>query len=61
MNDIKAPDELFRLDRNGKLARLTDTNRDLIAQLDPVTLRKFSFTGANNDRVWGWTLKPDAT
>ena len=59
MNDIKAPDELFRLDRNGKLARLTDTNRDLIAQLDPVTLRKFSFTGANNDRVWGWTLKPD--
>jgi len=59
MNDIKAPDELFRLDRNGKATRLTDTNRDLIAQLDPVTLRKFSFTGANNDRVWGWTLKPD--
>ena len=59
MNDIKAPDELFRLDRNGKATRLTNTNRDLIAQLDPVTLRKFSFTGANNDRVWGWTLKPD--
>ena len=59
MNDIKAPDELFRLDRNGKVARLTNTNRDLLAQLDPVTLKKFSFAGANNDKVWGWTLKPD--
>lgn len=59
MNDIKAPDELFRLDRNGKVTRLTNTNRDLLAQLDPVTLKKFSFAGANNDKVWGWTLKPD--
>ena len=29
-----------------------------LAQLDPVKLKKFSFTGANNDKVWGWTLKP---
>src|SRR5439155_26614540 len=26
--------------------------------LDPVRFTKFSFAGANNDRVWGWTLKP---
>ena len=58
MNSIKAPDDLYRLDRRGKTARLTDVNRDLLAELDPVSFEKFSFTGANNDRVWGFKLKP---
>ena len=58
MNSIMAPDDLYRIDAGGRLARLTDVNRELLAQLDPVTFQKFSFTGANNDRVWGWTLKP---
>jgi dipeptidyl aminopeptidase/acylaminoacyl peptidase len=58
MNSIMAPDDLYRLDAQGKAAKLTDLNRDLIAQLDPVTFNKFSFTGANGDTVWGWTLKP---
>jgi dipeptidyl aminopeptidase/acylaminoacyl peptidase len=58
MNSIKAPDEIYLLDRRGKAKQLTDTNRDLLAQLDPVIFDKFSFTGANNDTVWGWTLRP---
>jgi dipeptidyl aminopeptidase/acylaminoacyl peptidase len=58
MNSIMAPDDLYRLDAGGHASRLTDVNRQLLAQLDPVTLQKFSFTGANNDRVWGWELKP---
>ena len=58
MNSIMAPDDLYRLDPRGRPTKLTDLNRDLLAQLDPMTFRKFSFTGANNDRVWGWTLKP---
>ena len=58
MNSVAAPDDLFRLDAGGRWTRLTDINRELLAQLDPVTFTKFSFTGANNDRVWGWTLKP---
>lgn len=58
MNSIMAPDDLYRLDARGGPARLTDLNHDLLAQLDPVTLQKFSFAGANNDTVWGWTLKP---
>jgi dipeptidyl aminopeptidase/acylaminoacyl peptidase len=58
MNNITAPDDLYRLDARGKISRLTDLNHDLLAQLDPVTFQKFSFTGANNDTVWGWTLKP---
>jgi dipeptidyl aminopeptidase/acylaminoacyl peptidase len=58
MNSIMAPDEIFRLDRNGHPTQLTFVNRDLLAQLDPVTFHKFSFKGANNDTVWGWELKP---
>jgi len=58
MNSIRAPDDLYRLDSRGSTARLTDLNRALLAQLDGVTFQKFSFAGANNDTVWGWTLKP---
>ncbi|MFL6758859.1 prolyl oligopeptidase family serine peptidase [Sphingomonas sp.] len=58
MNTIMAPDDLYRLDAGGHATRLTDVNRELLAQLDPVAFQKFSFTGANNDRVWGWELKP---
>lgn len=58
MNNIMAPDDLYRLDARGRAVKLTDVNRELLAQLDPMTFHKFSFQGANNDAVWGWTLKP---
>ena len=58
MNSIFAPDDLYRVDAKGRAIQLTAVNRALLDQLDPVTLKKFSFTGANNDTVWGWTLKP---
>jgi len=58
MNSVMAPDDLYRLDARGQAAKLTDLNRALLSQLDPVTFNKFSFAGANNDRVWGFTLKP---
>jgi dipeptidyl aminopeptidase/acylaminoacyl peptidase len=61
MNSIVAPDDLYRLDGRGGSAKLTDLNGALLAELDPVTFHKFSFTGANNDTVWGWTLKPANT
>jgi dipeptidyl aminopeptidase/acylaminoacyl peptidase len=61
MNSIMAPDDLYRLDAGARLTKLTNVNRDLLAQLDPVSFQKFSFAGANNDRVWGWTLKPVST
>jgi dipeptidyl aminopeptidase/acylaminoacyl peptidase len=61
MNSIAAPDDLYRIDSSGRLAKLTDVNGPLLAQLDPITLTKFSFKGANNDTVWGWTLKPANT
>ena len=58
MNSIKAPDDLYRVDTRGRVAKLTDVNKALLAELDPVSFEKFSFTGANNDKVWGFKLKP---
>jgi dipeptidyl aminopeptidase/acylaminoacyl peptidase len=58
MNSIAAPDDIYRIDASGRTAKLTDVNRELLAQLDPIAFTKFSFPGANGDKVWGWTLKP---
>lgn len=58
MNSIAAPDDIYRIDANGRTTKLTDVNREMLAQFDPITLTKFNFKGANNDTVWGWTLKP---
>ena len=58
LNSVMAPDDLYRVDAKGKSAQLTAVNRDLLAQLDPVTFEKFKFTGANGDTVWGMKLKP---
>jgi dipeptidyl aminopeptidase/acylaminoacyl peptidase len=60
-NSVFAPDDLYRVDRKGRIAQLTNVNRDLLAQLDPVTLDRFNFTGANGDKVWGIKVKPKAT
>ena len=57
MNSIAAPDDLYRIE-GSRVTKLTDVNRDLLSQLDPITYTKFSFKGANGDTVWGWTLKP---
>lgn len=57
-NSIFAPDDVYRLDRRGRSTQLTAVNRELLAELDPVSLDKFSFAGANGDRVWGIKVKP---
>jgi dipeptidyl aminopeptidase/acylaminoacyl peptidase len=61
MNSIFAPDDLYRIDPKGRVTQLTAVNKALLDQLDPVAFNKFSFTGANNDTVWGWELKPANT
>ncbi len=58
MNSVMAPDDLYRVDARGRTQQLTAVNRTLLAELDPVTFEKYSFTGANNDRVYGFKLKP---
>jgi dipeptidyl aminopeptidase/acylaminoacyl peptidase len=58
INSVYKPDDLYRLDRRGRLMALTEVNRDKLAELDPVTFEKWSFAGANGDTVWGYTFKP---
>ena len=60
MNSVMAPDDLYRVDASGRVAQLTAVNKALLDSLDPVSFEKFSFTGANNDRVWGIKVKPRA-
>ena len=57
LNSIHAPDELYRL-QGAAAAKLTGVNDALLKQLDPVEYSRFSFAGANNDRVWGIKVKP---
>ena len=57
-NSVMAPDDLFRVDAAGRITRLTDVNRALLSQLDPVSFEKFAFKGANGDTVWGMKVKP---
>ena len=60
-NSIMAPDDLFRVDAKGKVTQLTNVNQALLAEFDPVSFEKFSFTGANGDKVWGYSVKPQRT
>ena len=57
-NSVMAPDDLYRLDRRGRVRQLTDVNRALLTELDPVKLERFSFAGANGEKVWGIKVKP---
>ncbi len=58
LNSLQAPDDLYRIDRRGRSARLTRVNADKLAELDPVAVERFSFPGANGDTVWGQIVKP---
>jgi dipeptidyl aminopeptidase/acylaminoacyl peptidase len=58
LNSLQAPDDLYRLDRRGRAAQLTRVNADKLADLDPVTVQRFSFPGAHGDTVWGQIIKP---
>lgn len=57
-NSIQAPDDLYLLRGRGKPVQLTAVNKALLAELDPVTVDRFSFAGANGDKVWGIKVKP---
>jgi dipeptidyl aminopeptidase/acylaminoacyl peptidase len=56
-NSLQAPDDLFRIDRRGRAVQLTRVNADKLAEIDPATVQRFSFAGANGDRVWGQIVK----
>ena len=57
MNSLTAPDDFYRLDGK-KTVRLTSVNAAKLAGVDMPTVTRFNFTGANNDTVWGYAVKP---
>ncbi|MFM2409217.1 MAG: hypothetical protein RL481_45 [Pseudomonadota bacterium] len=60
MNSVTAANDLYLRDAKGKVRKLTQVNAEVEAQIDDVTARRFSFTGANGDEVWGQITKPTA-
>lgn len=57
MNSLTAPDDFYRLQGNA-VTRLTSVNAQRLAGIDMPAVTRFSFTGANNDIVWGYAVKP---
>lgn len=57
MNSLTAPDDFYLLSGK-KTARLTSVNAAKLADIEMPTVTRFSFTGANNDIVWGYAVKP---
>jgi len=57
MNSLTAPDDFYWL-AGKKSARLTSVNADKLAGIDMPTVTRFNFTGANNDKVWGYAVRP---
>ncbi|MFW2828884.1 prolyl oligopeptidase family serine peptidase [Sphingomonas sp. ID0503] len=58
LDSLTAPADLYRMDKAGKLTRLTQVNADKLAGVDMPEPTRFSFTGANGDTVWGYAVKP---
>lgn len=57
MNSLTAPDDFYAL-KGKKVTRLTSVNADKLAGIDMPAVTRFSFTGANGDKVWGYAVKP---
>lgn len=60
-NSILAPTDLFVRDTKGKVTQITHVNAAQMAELDPVSMKRLQFAGANGDTVWGQILKPAGT
>jgi dipeptidyl aminopeptidase/acylaminoacyl peptidase len=57
MNSLTAPDDFYRL-KGKQQERLTQVNAARLAGIDLPKVERFSFTGANNDKVWGYAVRP---
>ncbi len=55
---LTSPPDVWTRDANGNLRNLSAANAARMAELDPVTVQRFSFPGANRDRVWGQIIVP---
>jgi dipeptidyl aminopeptidase/acylaminoacyl peptidase len=58
MNSLTAPDDFYKLVGRAMPMRLTEVNAGKLAGVDLPKVERFSFTGANNDTVWGYAVRP---
>ncbi len=58
MDSLTAPADFYRVTAPERLERLTSVNAQRLAGVDMPTVTRFSFTGANNDTVWGYAVRP---
>jgi dipeptidyl aminopeptidase/acylaminoacyl peptidase len=58
MNSLVAPDDYYMISKPKQAQRLTSVNVDKLAGINMPTVSRFSFTGANNDTVYGYAVKP---
>lgn len=58
LDSLTAPADFYRVGAVGTPQRLTNINAARLAGIDMPTVERFSFTGANNDTVWGYAVKP---
>jgi dipeptidyl aminopeptidase/acylaminoacyl peptidase len=58
IDSLTAPGDFYRVAGTGAPIRLTSVNAAKLAGIDMPTVERFSFTGANNDQVWGYAVKP---
>ena len=58
LDTLVAPPDLWKLDVNGLVTRLTAVNAATLAGVDWPTTTRFSFAGAGGDTVSGFALRP---
>ncbi|MDZ4308498.1 S9 family peptidase [Allopontixanthobacter sp.] len=58
---IESPAEIYLAPDDAPGRQLTSHTAVALAELQPVTTRRFSFAGANGDTVWGQITKPAGT
>ena len=58
LNRLDAPDDLYFLRWTGGLKRLTTQNADRLPSLQMGAVEQFSFAGWNEEKVYGYLVKP---
>jgi dipeptidyl aminopeptidase/acylaminoacyl peptidase len=58
LDSLKSPSELYALAEDGKTDALTPVNADALAQVKFGDYEQFSFPGWNNEKVYGYLVKP---
>ncbi|QNE30591.1 S9 family peptidase [Sphingomonas sp. NBWT7] len=58
IDSLTAPADFYRVVGTAAPQRLTSVNAARLAGIAMPMVERFSFTGANNDTVWGYAVKP---